>query len=86
MICIVSFRIPLKIECVSFIMVFLEKKSHSNFHTAYQNINLHSGSENIKSPGKKLVKSNKSQFFYMKLHFWQFETFPSIQKFIFGHF
>ena len=70
MICIVSFRIPLKIECVSFIMVFfLKKNSHSNFHRAYQNINLHSGPENIKSPGKKLVKSNKSHFFSWNCNF-----------------
>ena len=34
---------------------------------------LHSGPENLKKVlAKKLVKSNKSIFFFVKLHFWQF--------------
>ena len=34
---------------------------------------LHSGPENLKKVrAKKIVKSNKSTFFYVKLRFWQF--------------
>ena len=33
----------------------------------------HSRPENLKKvQAKKLVKSNKSKFFFVKLHFWQF--------------
>ena len=40
-----------------------------------------------KVQAKKFVKSNESkEFFFVKLHFWQFETFSRLKKLIFGHF
>ena len=39
-----------------------------------------------KVQAKKLVKSKKSNFFFVKLHFWQFLNFFPVQKLIFGHF
>ena len=52
-------------------------------------LRFHSGAENLKKPRKKkkkLVKSNKSIFFFREIPFLAVLNFFSVQKLIFDHF
>ena len=49
--------------------------TYFRYSTATIQYRIHS--ENLKKFRKKLMKSNKSKFFFVKLHFWQFSQFKN---------